>query len=47
MISTASKNDLNLVAVTLNDGDDWKDHQPCLTGHLIILHRLKSLKKVK
>ncbi len=27
LISTASKNDLNLVAVTLNDGDDWKDHQ--------------------
>jgi D-alanyl-D-alanine carboxypeptidase len=27
LISTASKDDLNLIAVTLNDGDDWKDHQ--------------------
>lgn len=27
LISTASKNNLDLIAVTLNDGDDWKDHQ--------------------
>ncbi|MFC7391517.1 D-alanyl-D-alanine carboxypeptidase family protein [Scopulibacillus cellulosilyticus] len=26
LISTASKDDLNLITVTLNDGDDWKDH---------------------
>ncbi|MCO7176632.1 D-alanyl-D-alanine carboxypeptidase family protein [Sporolactobacillus kofuensis] len=27
LISTASKNGLDLIVVTLNDGDDWKDHQ--------------------
>ncbi|MCO7126753.1 D-alanyl-D-alanine carboxypeptidase [Sporolactobacillus shoreicorticis] len=27
LISTASRNHLDLIAVTLNDGDDWKDHQ--------------------
>ncbi|MGV3488962.1 MAG: D-alanyl-D-alanine carboxypeptidase family protein [Tuberibacillus sp.] len=27
LISTASKGELNLVVVTLNDGDDWRDHQ--------------------
>lgn len=26
LVSTASKNNLNLVVVTLNDGNDWKDH---------------------
>jgi len=26
LISTASKRDLDLIAVTLNDGDDWRDH---------------------
>ncbi len=27
LVSTASKDNLNLVVVTLNDGNDWKDHQ--------------------
>ncbi len=27
LVSTASKNGLNLVAVTLNDGNDWNDHK--------------------
>lgn len=27
LISTASKNHLNLIAVTLNDGNDWLDHR--------------------
>ena len=27
LVSTASKNDINLVVVTLNDGNDWQDHQ--------------------
>ena len=26
LVSTASKDNLNLVVVTLNDGNDWKDH---------------------
>ncbi len=26
LVTTASKNDINLVVVTLNDGDDWNDH---------------------
>ena len=27
LVTTASKNDLNLVVVTLNDGNDWTDHK--------------------
>ena len=27
LVSTASKDNLNLVVVTLNDGNDWQDHQ--------------------
>lgn len=27
LVSTASKDNINLVVVTLNDGNDWKDHQ--------------------
>lgn len=27
LVTTASKDDLNLVVVTLNDGNDWTDHQ--------------------
>lgn len=27
LVSTASKDELDLVAVTLNDGNDWQDHQ--------------------
>ena len=27
LVSTASKDNMNLVAVTLNDGNDWQDHQ--------------------
>lgn len=27
LVSTASKNNTNLVVVTLNDGNDWNDHQ--------------------
>ena len=27
LVTTASKNDLNLVVVTLNDGNDWIDHK--------------------
>ena len=27
LVTTASKNNLNLVAVTLNDGNDWQDHK--------------------
>ncbi len=27
LVTTASKDDLNLTVVTLNDGSDWKDHQ--------------------
>ena len=27
LVSTASKNNVNLVVVTLNDGNDWQDHQ--------------------
>ncbi|MBM4762994.1 D-alanyl-D-alanine carboxypeptidase family protein [Bacillus sp. B15-48] len=26
LVSTASKNGLNLIAVTINDGNDWQDH---------------------
>lgn len=26
LVTTASKNNMNLVVVTLNDGDDWNDH---------------------
>ena len=26
LVTTASKNNINLVVVTLNDGDDWNDH---------------------
>ena len=27
LVTTATKNDINLVVVTLNDGNDWQDHQ--------------------
>jgi len=27
LVSTASKDNINLVVVTLNDGNDWQDHQ--------------------
>ena len=27
LVTTASKNNVNLVVVTLNDGNDWQDHQ--------------------
>jgi D-alanyl-D-alanine carboxypeptidase len=27
LVTTASKNNLNLVVVTLNDGNDWQDHE--------------------
>ena len=27
LVTTASKNNINLVVVTLNDGNDWQDHQ--------------------
>ena len=27
LVSTATKDNINLVVVTLNDGNDWKDHQ--------------------
>lgn len=27
LVTTASKDNINLVAVTLNDGDDWSDHK--------------------
>lgn len=26
LVTTATKGDMNLIAVTLNDGDDWNDH---------------------
>ncbi|MCL1631862.1 D-alanyl-D-alanine carboxypeptidase [Sporolactobacillus sp. CPB3-1] len=47
LISTASKNHLNLVAVTLNDGDDWKDHQDLFEWAFARFRPVQVVKKGK
>lgn len=45
LITTGSKNGLNLVAVTLNDGNDFKDHLNLLNYGFDNYHRYCFLKK--
>ena len=45
LVSTASKDNMNLVVVTLNDGNDWKDHQNLFEYGFNNYTNLKILKK--
>lgn len=47
LISTASKGDMNLIAVTLNDGDDWRDHQNLFNWAFDNYHMMSIVKKGK
>ncbi|MCQ2010062.1 MAG: D-alanyl-D-alanine carboxypeptidase family protein [Sporolactobacillus sp.] len=47
LISTASKNHLNLIAVTLNDGDDWQDHQGMFEWAFARYKAIQVIKKGK
>jgi len=45
LVSTASKDNTNLVVVTLNDGNDWQDHQNLFEYGFSNYSNLKILKK--
>ncbi|MCI1856979.1 MAG: D-alanyl-D-alanine carboxypeptidase [Sporolactobacillus sp.] len=45
LISTASRNGLSLIAVTLNDGDDWRDHRHLFEWAFTEFKRTQVLKK--
>ena len=45
LVSTASKNNTNLVVVTLNDGNDWQDHQNLFEYGFSNYTNLKILEK--
>lgn len=47
LVSTASKDDINLVVVTLNDGNDWQDHQNLFEYGFKNYTNIKILKKGK
>jgi serine-type D-Ala-D-Ala carboxypeptidase (penicillin-binding protein 5/6) len=47
LISTASKGNMDLVVVTLNDGDDWKDHQNLFNWGFENYHMVRIVKKGK
>jgi len=45
LVTTASKNNMNLVVVTLNDGNDWNDHQNLFEYGFNNYTKLKILEK--
>lgn len=45
LVTTASKNNMNLVVVTLNDGDDWNDHIELFEYGFSKYKKYKILKK--
>ena len=45
LVSTATKNNINLVVVTLNDGNDWQDHQNLFEYGFSNYTNLKILEK--
>ena len=45
LVSTATKNNTNLVVVTLNDGNDWQDHQNLFEYGFSNYTNLKILEK--
>lgn len=45
LISTASKNGMNLVVVTLNDGSDWQDHMNLFNWGFTYFHPTTIVKK--
>ena len=45
LVTTASKDNINLVVVTLNDGNDWKDHQDLFEYGFNNYTNLKILEK--
>jgi len=45
LVTTASKNNMNLVVVTLNDGNDWQDHQNLFEYGFNNYTKLKILEK--
>ena len=47
LVSTASKNNINLVVVTLNDGNDWQDHQNLFEYGFSNYTNIKLLEKGK
>ena len=47
LISTASKGNLNFITVTLNDGDDWKDHTNLFNWGFKNFHMTTIMKKGK
>ena len=47
LVTTDSKDNTNLVVVTLNDGNDWKDHQTLFEYGFYNYTNLKILKKGK
>ena len=47
LVSTASKNNINLVVVTLNDGNDWQDHQNLFEYGFNNYTKIKLLEKGK
>lgn len=47
LVSTASKDNINLVVVTLNDGNDWKDHQDLFEYGFNNYTNIQILKKGK
>ncbi|RYL94849.1 D-alanyl-D-alanine carboxypeptidase [Sporolactobacillus sp. THM7-4] len=47
LISTASKGDLDLIAVTINDRDDWKDHRQLFDWAFAEFQRVEVVRKGK
>ena len=47
LVSTATKSNINLVVVTLNDGNDWQDHQKLFEYGFDNYTKLELLKKGK
>ncbi|MTT31237.1 D-alanyl-D-alanine carboxypeptidase [Terrilactibacillus sp. BCM23-1] len=47
LISTATKDHKDLIVVTLNDGDDWKDHQSLFDYGFKTFQRVQVVKKGK
>lgn len=45
LVTTATKNNMNLVVVTLNDGDDWNDHKELFEYGFNTYKRYKILSK--
>lgn len=45
LVSTASRNNMDLIAVTLNDGDDWRDHESLFDWGFSEFQMTKVVKK--